>query len=35
MSGGSVNTERAANMLLDEFRGTKIGKISLERPESV
>ncbi len=33
MSGGCINTERAANMLLDEFRATKIGKISLEKPE--
>ncbi|MBO5454209.1 MAG: ribosome biogenesis GTPase YlqF [Clostridia bacterium] len=32
MSGGSINTERCANMLLDEFRATKIGKISLEKP---
>ena len=32
MSGGSINTERCANMILDEFRSTKIGKISLEKP---
>ena len=32
MSGGVVNTERAARMLLDEFRGAKFGRISLERP---
>lgn len=32
ISGGELNTERAAAMLLDEFRGGKIGKISLERP---
>ena len=31
--GGEVDTERAATMLLDEFRGGKIGKISLEFPE--
>lgn len=30
--GGEVNTERAANMLLDEYRGGKLGKITLERP---
>lgn len=29
--GGNVDTERAANMLLEEFRNCKIGKISLER----
>lgn len=33
MSGGAVNTERAAIMLVDEFRGAKLGRISLERPE--
>lgn len=33
VSGGEVNTERAAAMLLDEFRGAKIGRITLERPE--
>ena len=32
ISGGEVNTERAAIMLLDEFRGGKIGRISLELP---
>lgn len=29
--GGETDTERAANMLLEEFRNCKIGKISLER----
>lgn len=33
ISGGSVNTERTALMLLDEFRSAKIGQISLETPE--
>ncbi|MBE6853563.1 MAG: ribosome biogenesis GTPase YlqF [Ruminococcus sp.] len=33
ISGGEVNTERAAIMLLDEFRAGKIGNISLEFPE--
>ena len=33
ISGGEVDTERAAIMLLDEFRAGKIGCISLERPE--
>ncbi len=34
VSGGEVNTERAAIMLLDEFRAGKIGSISLEMPEA-
>lgn len=33
VSGGEVSDERTAVMLLDEFRGCKIGRISLERPE--
>jgi len=33
VSGGEVNTERAAIMLLDEFRAGKIGNITLEMPE--
>lgn len=32
--GGDTDTERAANMLLEEFRSCKIGKITLERVES-
>lgn len=32
ISGGEVNTERAAIAVLDEFRGGKLGRISLERP---
>ena len=32
VSGGEVSDERTAVMLLDEFRGSKIGRISLERP---
>ncbi|HIW73495.1 MAG TPA: ribosome biogenesis GTPase YlqF [Firmicutes bacterium] len=32
VSGGEVNTERAAVMLLDEFRAGKIGRITLEQP---
>ncbi len=32
MSGGEVDTERMAAVLLDEFRGGKLGRISLERP---
>ncbi len=31
--GGDVDTERTANVLLDEFRGCKIGRITLEIPE--
>lgn len=30
VSGGEVNTERTANMLLDEFRAAKIGRITLD-----
>ena len=35
MSGGAVNSSRCADMLLDEFRGAVIGRISLEAPEEV
>ena len=35
ISGGEVNTERAAIMLFDELRGGKIGKISFEKPEDI
>ena len=31
--GGDVDTEQAANMLLEEYRNCKIGLITLERPE--
>jgi ribosome biogenesis GTPase A len=31
-SGGIVDTERAAKIIIDDFRTGKIGKISLERP---
>ena len=34
MSGGVVNTERAAITLVDEFRGAKLGRVSLERPQA-
>lgn len=33
ISGGEINTERAAIMLLDEFRCGKLGRITLEMPE--
>ncbi|MBR0141251.1 MAG: ribosome biogenesis GTPase YlqF [Ruminococcus sp.] len=32
ISGGEINTERAAITVLDEFRGGKLGKITLEFP---
>ncbi len=35
LRGGEVNTERASIMLLDEYRGGKMGKISFERPPRV
>ena len=31
--GGEVNTERASVMLLDEYRGGKLGNLTLEMPE--
>ncbi len=33
ISGGEINTERTAIMLLDEFRSGKLGRITLEMPE--
>lgn len=33
VSGGEINTERAAIMLLDEYRGGKLGKITMEFPK--
>lgn len=35
ISGGEVDTERMAKVLLDEFRGGKLGRFTLERPEDV
>ena len=32
ISGGEINYERTSNILLDEFRAAKIGRITLERP---
>lgn len=32
ISGGEINTERAAITVLDEYRGGKLGRITLERP---
>ena len=34
ISGGEINTERCADMLLDEFRGAKLGRITLDRIQS-
>ena len=34
ISGGEVDTERMAAILLDEFRGGKLGRITLEWPEA-
>ncbi len=33
IKGGEIDTERVSVMLLDEYRGGKLGTISLERPE--
>lgn len=35
ISGGEVDLERTANILLDEFRGGKMGRITLEMPEDL
>ena len=35
MRGGEVDTERAAIMLLDEYRGGKLGFLTLESPEDL
>lgn len=32
ISGGEIDTLRAANVLLDEYRGGKLGKVTLELP---
>ena len=32
ISGGEINTERAAITVLDEFRSGKLGRITLELP---
>ena len=31
ISGGEINTERAAIAVLDEFRSAKLGRITLEQ----
>lgn len=35
MSGGHVDTQRAAVIIMDEFRSGKLGRISLELPDQV
>jgi ribosome biogenesis GTPase A len=35
ISGGEVDTERMAKILLDEFRGGKLGRFTLELPEAL
>lgn len=34
IKGGEIDTERASVMLLDEYRGGRLGTISLEKPEN-
>ena len=33
LRGGEIDTERMARILLDEYRGTKLGRFTLEEPE--
>lgn len=35
VSGGEVDMERAANIVLDELRSAKIGRITLEKPDII
>ena len=35
VSGNELDTERMARVLLDEYRGSKLGRFTLERPEGV
>ena len=35
ISGGELDTERMARVLLDEYRGGKLGRFTLELPEEV
>ena len=35
LSGGEINTERMAKVLLDEFRSGKLGRFTLEEPEDI
>lgn len=34
ISGGEINTERMAKVLLDEYRSGKLGRITFEKPET-
>ena len=34
VKGGEINADRCADLLLDELRAGKIGKITLERPKN-
>jgi len=35
ISGGEINTERMAKVLLDEYRSGKLGRFTLEEPEEI
>ena len=35
ISGGEFDTERMARVLLDEYRGGKLGRFTLETPEEL
>lgn len=35
ISGGEFDTERMARVLLDEYRGSKLGRFTLEQPQEV
>ena len=35
VSGGEINTERAANMVLDEFRGGLLGRVTFDDPKEL
>lgn len=35
ISGGEINTERTAVTVLDEFRGGKLGRLSIEKPGDI
>jgi ribosome biogenesis GTPase A len=35
ISGGEVDAQRTSKIILDEFRGVKIGRISLEKPRDL
>ncbi len=35
MRGGEIDSTRTANMLLDEYRAGRLGRITLERPQTV